>query len=72
MLRPLVEGAGFRVVDEVKGPIDLVISFESGDGETLRLEGAQAIPSADVVGIDRNDPEALTSALMAVSKRSAG
>ena len=72
VLRPLVEGAGFRVVDEVKGPIDLVISFESGDGETLRLEGAQAIPSADVVGIDRNDPEALTSALMAVSKRSAG
>ena len=71
VLRPLVEAAGFRVVDGEEVPVDLVISFESDAGTTLRLEGAKAQPIADLAGIDRNDPDALTSALLAVSKRSA-
>ena len=79
VLRPLVESAGYRVVNETEQNADLEIlvgddtgaSTGTAAGEILLIGGKGNARKTTVETIDRDDRAALTAALRAASGRSA-
>lgn len=72
VLRPLVEGAGYRVTDDPAGRVDVEVLVETGDHESgqsgevrVIAAGNSAHPSATRLG--REDPHAVLAAVRAIA-----